>query len=82
MSQAEILSEIERLSIFQQLDLIKEAMRILEKQLHGTVQAQDEQLGNKVSLTDAATLLLADYEEDEELTAFSSLDGEEFYATR
>jgi len=34
----------------------------------------------KAQLANAARALLADYERDEELTAFSALDGEDFHA--
>ena len=77
MSQTEILSEFEQLSVFQQLDLLKEALMIVEQHVRGAISNSDK----NSSLAEAARLLLADYESDEELTAFSSLDGEDFYAT-
>ena len=33
-----------------------------------------------LSLAEAASLLLSDYQEDQELTIFTALDGEPFYA--
>ena len=54
---------------------------VLAKLLLDTVVEQhtivaDDQMG----LAEAANLLLADYEEDEELTSFTVLDGEPFDA--
>ena len=42
----------------------------------------DEQIEQhrKAQLASAACALLADYETDEELTAFTALDGEDFHA--
>ncbi len=36
----------------------------------------------KLSLEESAALLLYDYENDKELTIFSTLDGEDFYETK
>lgn len=76
MSHTEILTEIGRLSIFDQLSLIKDAVQLLEEHLRNSAQETTE----KLPLEEAAALLLSDYENDEELTAFTSLDGEEVYA--
>ena len=42
---------------------------------------QQEQMTNP-SLAKAAEILLADYTSDEALTAFTALDGEDFYAAQ
>jgi hypothetical protein len=75
MSQTEILRELKKLSP-------KERFRIIETVLH---QLQEEfqqldqpipRLSKKQQLAKAAEVLLKDYNEDEELTSFTALDGE------
>lgn len=78
MTQAEILAEFQRLSMLQQLEIIKATVHIFEQRLREQVKETTE----KLPLAKAAEALLKDYEDDEELTIFSSLDGEAFYAEK
>lgn len=79
MTQREILSSFKLLPFSEQLEVLVEATRILQEraqQAEGVKQYSSE----KEQLAAAAQLLLPDYLADEELTAFTVLDGEPFYA--
>jgi len=79
-TQTQMVSEFQRLPMAEQLDMIQELLRIVAEQ----VQTNDVQRPNgkeaHLSLAEAASLLLSDYQEDQELTIFTALDGEPFYA--
>lgn len=68
MQPDELIQEINHLSI-------KERIYILERILH-CIRMEEEEL--KI----AADTLLDDYQNDDELTAFTALDAENFYETR
>lgn len=74
-----ILDELSRLPIPEQLTIIETALLRIREEL--------QQAGRPSVLADrrqqlarAAEALLPDYIEDAELTAFTALDGEDFYA--
>jgi len=69
MEALEIISHINRLPVSQQ-------MLIAERIIHSIRQR------NQPSLETAAELLYADYMTDENLTAFTRLDCEDFYEAR
>lgn len=79
MTQAQLLYEFRQLSLSQQLETIQAALRILAEHFPVNEPQASEDQGDKV-LMEAAHLLLADYLEDQELTSFTALDGEPFYA--
>lgn len=66
MSTSEIIKEIEKLPLSKRMYIIEKAMSSIKKQ----------------SLEQAAELLYKDYESDKELTAFTTLDFENFYETK
>ncbi len=74
MTQAEILTEIRRLPLEEQVGVIQFTAHIVQRRL----QLQPEAVGESqlLPLEEAAELLLDDYLNDEELTAFAALDGE------
>jgi hypothetical protein len=80
MTQAQILTEFQRLTTPQQLELLQAALDVVRKSFG------QAQLGSpsaqQPSLSEAAQQLLADYETDDELTCFTSLDGEPIPAAR
>jgi hypothetical protein len=67
MSAIDILTEIKRLPISDQL-------MVVEKTLH-TMRVEEI----RSRMREAAQRLKHDYETDKELTAFTALDGEDFY---
>lgn len=77
MTQAEILYEFERMSIQQQLEILRAALEIVELTFKRPQVRNDE----KLPLADAAKILLVDYETDGELTGFTALDGDEIHET-
>ena len=80
MTQAQILIEFQRLTTPQQLDLLQAALDVVRKSFS---QSPSISLtGPQASVSDAAQQLLADYETDDELTCFTSLDGEPIHAAR
>ena len=80
MTQAQILTEFQRLTTPQQLDLLQTALDVVRKSFS---QSQPNSLtAPQASLSDAAQQLLADYETDDELTCCTSLDGEPIHAAR
>lgn len=70
MDTNEIISEIKKLSV-------KERLQIIEKTAK-TIQLDDE----KEQMRQAADQLYDDYKNDDELTAFTDLDLEDFYEAR
>ena len=70
MTTAEIIKEIQNLSIQQRI-------YILEKTIHSIRQQEETHQMRK-----AAEKLYFDYKSDKELTMFTTLDFENFYETR
>ena len=76
MTQVQILDEFKQLSVKQQLDVLVTAVQILQDKFH---ELEQQETNLKLPMAEAAQLLLQDYLEDEELTAFTALDGEPVY---
>jgi hypothetical protein len=72
MDTTQIINEISRLSLADKLYLMEMIVQSIRKE----TQPHDSDLEK------AASLLLADYTEDKNLTAFTALDGEDFYETK
>jgi hypothetical protein len=70
MRTSELIKEIQRLPV-------QKRIFVIEKTLHSIRQKEDDS-----NMKKAAELLYADYKTDSELTAFSSLDYEDFYEAR
>lgn len=79
MTQAQLLNEFSQLSLPQQLEVIQGALHIMAQQFR-SLQPHTNGHEDQKRLEEAANLLLADYMEDKELTSFTALDGEPFYA--
>lgn len=79
MTQAQLLDEFKQLPLAQQIDLLRSALEIISAEVRLSAQ-RDDKSRSKLSLEEAALLLRSDYETDEELTSFTALDGEPFYA--
>lgn len=78
MTQMEILAEFRKLDLLERLQVIQSALRLLGEDLQA--QLQSARTERKQQLALAAKALLPDYTAGDELTAFTHLDGEEFYA--
>lgn len=70
MRTTELIKEIQRLPV-------QKRMFVIERTIHSIRQKDDNS-----QMKRAAELLYTDYKTDAELTAFSSLDYEEFYEAR
>ncbi len=80
MTQAQLLREFSQLSLQQQIEVVQAALRIIGQHVQ-IVQDKNDNASAKL-LPEAANLLLVDYMEDDDLTSFTTLDGEPFYAER
>ena len=69
MTQMEFLQGYKGISIDQQLETLRAALGVLET----TILRSQKVNGEHLPLAEAAALLLADYNSDEELTSFTSL---------
>lgn len=69
MTQMEILQGFEGLSIDQQLETLRAALGVLET----TIRRSQKVNGDHLPLAEAAALLLADYNSDEELISFTAV---------
>ncbi|OQX27986.1 MAG: hypothetical protein BWK80_02490 [Desulfobacteraceae bacterium IS3] len=79
MQQTEILNEIIRLPLSERIAIIESALISVRKELNVTDMPQKN---IRQQMSEAAEALYRDYLENEELTAFTALDGEEFYEKR
>jgi hypothetical protein len=78
MTQAEILHELEKLPVLERLTVVETVLHLIRQDL----QQEHAKAGSERNrqLAAAAEALLEDYASDEELTAFTALNGEDFYA--
>ena len=79
MTRAEILEQIKKLSIKERFEVIDAAIHLLRDELTQRARPLTPQ-DRKRLLSQAADVLLQDYETDSELTSFTALDGEDFHA--
>ena len=79
MTQMQLLDEFSQLTLPQQLEMLQSALEIVSAKVRVASLPADND-ASSITLTQAAALLLADYENDEELTSFTVLDGEPFHA--
>lgn len=77
MERVQILLDTEQKRMLNQI--AKQEKQNFSELVRNMLDKQIEQ-HQKAQLANAARALLADYERDEELTAFSALDGEDFHA--
>jgi hypothetical protein len=75
MTNSEIIAQLKQLTTAERLAVIEAATRLIREDLS---QSEAKENAQDKQLAEAAHALLADYQSDRELTAFTSLDGEEF----
>lgn len=71
MEAANVIKEIIKLPIIERMLIIENTMKSIR-----------EETAKERSLKEGAKLLLSDYQTDKELTAFTSLDSEDFYEAK
>lgn len=74
-----ILEEVNRLPIPERLTVIESLLQGIREELQQATRMTGR-AEQKRRLAQAAAILLTDYMTDAELTAFTALDGEDFYA--
>jgi hypothetical protein len=79
MIQSEIVAELERLTVAERLAVAEAALHLIRKDIQ-QAERSPVQMDREKQLAAAAEALLADYETDDELTAFAALNGEDFHA--
>ena len=75
MTNSEIIAQLKQLTTSERLAVIEAATRLIREDLSQpelSEKSEDEELAL------AAAALLADYQSDQDLTAFTSLDSEDF----
>ncbi len=72
MTNSEIIDQLKQLTTAERLAVIEAATRLIREDLSQPEAKEDDQ---DQQLTQAASALLADYQTDPELTAFTSLNG-------
>jgi hypothetical protein len=80
MTRTDILDELNKLPADEQLSIVETALRQLREQFRaGRLDAASER---RERLSVAADTLKNAYETDSELTAFTTLDRDDYHATR
>jgi hypothetical protein len=80
MTRTDILEELNKLPADERLDIVESALRQLREQfLAGRLEVTAER---RERLSIAADALRTAYETDSELTAFTTLDRDDFHAAR
>jgi hypothetical protein len=80
MTQVEILEELKKFTISERLTIVEAALRLIREDLQQVGQPLT-QTERRRQLAAAAEALLPDYAAGGELTVFTALDGEDFYAS-
>lgn len=79
MLRADILEELKKMTNAERLAIAEAALRLIRDDLQ-LERHTDHTTVRRLRLESAAKALLADYTQDKELTAFTSLDSEDLYA--
>ena len=79
MRQMEVLEELKRFTIPERLTIVEATVRLIREDLQQEKQPLS-QAEKKRQLAAAAKALREDYAANDELTAFTALDSEDFYA--
>ncbi|HEV7796961.1 MAG TPA: hypothetical protein VGO73_02300 [Pyrinomonadaceae bacterium] len=74
MTNSEIIDQLKQLTTAERLAVIEAATRLIREDLSSFEGSEN----GEEQLAQAANALLADYQSDRELTAFTSLDGDDF----
>ncbi|HPZ06713.1 MAG TPA: hypothetical protein PL110_01250 [Candidatus Eremiobacteraeota bacterium] len=76
MTQKQILEELKHLSNEERISILKSTLNMIREDLQRRKEIKEDR---KKRLTEAAEVLLEDYNTDKELTIFTALDSEDFY---
>jgi len=81
MTQTEVLEKLGSMTTTERLTVIEAALELIREDLR-RVELPPARAERKRQLAAAAKALLPDYAAGGELTVFTALDGEDFYAQR
>ncbi len=76
MSVIEIESELQKMTNAERRFVIEIATKLITNESHGKLRFSIEEKREKLKVS--AEIMLAEYKNDKELTAMTSLDGEDF----
>lgn len=76
--RAEVVRELQTWPIEERLQVAEELLRLIRSEVSTGTPARRSAVRRKMK--QAASALLSDYANDEELTAFTALDGDDFHA--
>ena len=76
----EILDEVKNFSVLDRITIVEDVLEIIREDIQKIDHPPTTRTGRKRQLLAAAESLLQDYEAGGELTAFTTLDDEDFYA--
>ena len=79
MTRAQVISELKALSPEERLSIAEELLRLVKDDLRKATPRSRKHV-RRARMRDASRALLEDYASEGELTAFTALDGEDFYA--
>jgi len=79
MNQLEIIAGLQKLPPTERLNVIESVLHEVRLELQAE-SGQEALLLKRKKLAKAARVLLKDYQSDDELTAFTALDGEDIHA--
>ena len=79
MIKIDVISELKKLSTTERLAIIEDIVHLTREEIE---RHSEYSKNRKQELEVAARALLADYEQNRELTGFTSLDSEDFYCCR
>ena len=80
MTRTDILEELDKLPPDERLDVVESALRRLREQLRSCSPTATSERRERLST--AADALKTAYETDRELTAFTTLDADDFHSPR
>ena len=76
MTQKQILEGLKHLSNEERISILESTLNMIREDLQRRKEIKEDR---KKRLTEAAEVMLEDYNNDKELTIFTALDGEDFY---
>ncbi|MEW5694019.1 MAG: hypothetical protein AB1765_12070 [Candidatus Hydrogenedentota bacterium] len=77
MTTIEIINQLRRLNSDELINIIENAVAVLESKIQSSNKTKNR---SKKQLFKAAKKLVSEYKNNSELTAFTLIDGDEFYA--
>ncbi len=80
MTTQQVIGEIKQMPLLDRIQIMEWIAKTIQND--AVKQRKAEIKANKFSLAASAKLLLSDYENDKELTIFTTLDAENFYETK